>query len=77
MDPGREVKELSVRNVHLGTRRRVEPSVADISDDPREPMDREIRRQVDEAIGEADLMLFVLSAGPPSPSLRLTPSCLI
>jgi GTP-binding protein len=33
-----------------------------LSDDPREPMDREIRRQVDEAIGEADLMLFVVDA---------------
>ena len=33
-----------------------------VADDPREPMDREIRRQVDEAIGEADLLLFVVDA---------------
>lgn len=33
-----------------------------ISDDPRAPMDVEIRRQVDEAIGEADLLLFVVDA---------------
>jgi GTP-binding protein len=33
-----------------------------ISDDPRSPMDVEIRRQVDEAIGEADLLLFVVDA---------------
>jgi GTPase len=33
-----------------------------ISDDPRTPMDVEIRRQVDEAIGEADLLLFVVDA---------------
>jgi GTP-binding protein len=30
--------------------------------DPRAPMDVEIRRQVDEAIGEADLLLFVVDA---------------
>lgn len=33
-----------------------------IADDPRMPMDVEIRRQVDEAIGEADLILFVVDA---------------
>ena len=33
-----------------------------IADDPRAPMDVEIRRQVDEAIGEADLLLFVVDA---------------
>lgn len=33
-----------------------------ISDDPRAPMDVEIRRQVDEAIGEADLLVFVVDA---------------
>lgn len=33
-----------------------------IADDPSTPMDVEIRRQVDEAIGEADLMLFVVDA---------------
>ena len=33
-----------------------------IADDPRAPMDVEIRRQVDEAIGEADLILFVVDA---------------
>jgi GTP-binding protein len=33
-----------------------------INDDPRAPMDVEIRRQVDEAIGEADLLLFVVDA---------------
>jgi GTPase len=33
-----------------------------VSDDPRAPMDLEIRRQVDEAIGEADLLLFVVDA---------------
>ncbi len=33
-----------------------------IADDPHLPMDVEIRRQVDEAIGEADLMLFVVDA---------------
>src|SRR3954469_2480741 len=32
------------------------------ADDPRAPMDVEIRRQVDEAIGEADLLLFVVDA---------------
>jgi GTP-binding protein len=33
-----------------------------IADDPRSPMDVEIRRQVTEAIGEADLMLFIVDA---------------
>ncbi|HXT17751.1 MAG TPA: ribosome biogenesis GTPase Der [Gemmatimonadaceae bacterium] len=33
-----------------------------VADDPHTPMDVEIRRQVDEAIGEADLMLFVVDA---------------
>lgn len=33
-----------------------------IADDPRAPMDVEIRRQVDQAIGEADLLLFVVDA---------------
>ena len=33
-----------------------------ISDDPQAPMELEIRRQVDEAIGEADLLLFVVDA---------------
>jgi GTPase len=33
-----------------------------LADDPRAPMDVEIRRQVDEAIGEADLLLFVVDA---------------
>lgn len=33
-----------------------------IADDPHTPMDLEIRRQVDEAIGEADLLLFVVDA---------------
>lgn len=33
-----------------------------IADDPRAPMDVEIRRQVDEAIGEADLLLFIVDA---------------
>jgi GTP-binding protein len=33
-----------------------------VSEDPRSPMDVEIRRQVDEAIGEADLLLFVVDA---------------
>jgi GTP-binding protein len=33
-----------------------------IADDPHTPMDKEIRRQVDEAIGEADLLLFVVDA---------------
>jgi GTP-binding protein len=33
-----------------------------IADDPRAPMDVEIRRQVYEAIGEADLILFVVDA---------------
>src|SRR6476660_3663252 len=33
-----------------------------IADDPHTPMDVEIRRQVDEAIGEADLLLLVVDA---------------
>jgi GTPase len=33
-----------------------------IADDPHTPMDVEIRRQVDEAIGEADLMLLIVDA---------------
>lgn len=33
-----------------------------IADDPRLPMDVEIRRQVDEAIGESDLLLFIVDA---------------
>ncbi|MDE3150857.1 MAG: 50S ribosome-binding GTPase, partial [Gemmatimonadota bacterium] len=33
-----------------------------ITDDPRQPMDREIRRQVEIAIGEADLLAFVVDA---------------
>ena len=33
-----------------------------INDDQRAPMDVEIRRQVDHAIGEADLLLFVVDA---------------
>ncbi|HEY2164458.1 MAG TPA: ribosome biogenesis GTPase Der, partial [Gemmatimonadaceae bacterium] len=33
-----------------------------IADDPRAAMDVEIRRQVDEAIGEADLLLFIVDA---------------
>jgi len=33
-----------------------------IADDPRLPMDLEIRRQVDEAIGEADLLMFIVDA---------------
>ena len=33
-----------------------------VADDPRAPMELEIRRQVDEAIGEADLLLFVVDA---------------
>jgi GTP-binding protein len=33
-----------------------------VADDPRAPMDVEIRRQVDEAIGESDLILFVVDA---------------
>jgi GTP-binding protein len=33
-----------------------------VADDPKAPMDVEIRRQVDEAIGEADLLLFVVDA---------------
>jgi len=33
-----------------------------IADDPRAPMDVEIRRQVDAAIGEADLLLFIVDA---------------
>lgn len=33
-----------------------------VADDPRQPMDIEIRRQVGEAMGEADLLLFVVDA---------------
>jgi GTP-binding protein len=33
-----------------------------VADDPRAPMELEIRRQVDEAIGEADLLLLVVDA---------------
>jgi GTP-binding protein len=33
-----------------------------VADDPHTPMDVEIRRQVDEAIGEADLLLLVVDA---------------
>ncbi|HEX8726487.1 MAG TPA: ribosome biogenesis GTPase Der [Gemmatimonadaceae bacterium] len=33
-----------------------------LNDDPRLPMDREIRRQVEVAIGEADLLAFVVDA---------------
>jgi GTP-binding protein len=33
-----------------------------IADDPHTPMDKEIRRQVDEAIGEADLLVLVVDA---------------
>ncbi|HEY6218709.1 MAG TPA: ribosome biogenesis GTPase Der [Gemmatimonadaceae bacterium] len=33
-----------------------------INDDERAPMDTEIRKQVDQAIGEADLLLFVVDA---------------
>src|SRR2546423_8397443 len=33
-----------------------------VSDDPQHPMDVEIRRQVGQAIGEADLLLFVVDA---------------
>ena len=33
-----------------------------VADDPQHPMDVEIRRQVGEAIGEADLLLFVVDA---------------
>ncbi len=33
-----------------------------IADDPHLPMDLEIRRQVDEAIGEADLLMFIVDA---------------
>ncbi len=33
-----------------------------LTDDPRMPMDREIRRQVEVAIGEADLLVFVVDA---------------
>ena len=33
-----------------------------VADDPRHPMDVEIRRQVDQAIEEADLLLFVVDA---------------
>ena len=33
-----------------------------VSDDPKQPMDIEIRRQVGQAMGEADLLLFVVDA---------------
>lgn len=33
-----------------------------VSDDPQHPMDVEIRRQVGQAVGEADLLLFVVDA---------------
>jgi GTP-binding protein len=33
-----------------------------VADDPRQPMDIEIRRQVGQAVGEADLLLFVVDA---------------
>ncbi len=33
-----------------------------LTDDPHRPMDREIRRQVEVAIGEADLLIFVVDA---------------
>ena len=33
-----------------------------VAEDPRQPMDVEIRRQVEQAIGEADLLLFVVDA---------------
>ena len=33
-----------------------------VADDPKQPMDIEIRRQVGQAIGEADLLLFVVDA---------------
>ncbi|HEX4469523.1 MAG TPA: ribosome biogenesis GTPase Der [Gemmatimonadaceae bacterium] len=33
-----------------------------VADDPRQPMDIEIRRQVEMAVGEADLLLFVVDA---------------
>ena len=33
-----------------------------VADDPRQPMDIEIRRQVEQAVGEADLLLFVVDA---------------
>jgi len=33
-----------------------------LADDPRQPMDIEIRRQVGQAMGEADLLLFVVDA---------------
>ena len=33
-----------------------------VSDDPQHPMDVEIRRQVEQAVGEADLLLFVVDA---------------
>jgi GTP-binding protein len=33
-----------------------------VSDDPHHPLDLEIRRQVEQAIGEADLLLFVVDA---------------
>ena len=33
-----------------------------VADDPQHPMDVEIRRQVEQAIGEADLLLFIVDA---------------
>ncbi|HZI40486.1 MAG TPA: ribosome biogenesis GTPase Der [Gemmatimonadaceae bacterium] len=33
-----------------------------VADDPRQPMDIEIRRQVEQAMGEADLLLFIVDA---------------
>lgn len=33
-----------------------------VSDDPQHPMDVEIRRQVEQAVGEADLLLFIVDA---------------
>jgi len=33
-----------------------------VADDPRQPMDIEIRRQVGQAVGEADLLLFIVDA---------------
>ena len=33
-----------------------------VSDDPQHPMDIEIRRQVEQAVGEADLLLFIVDA---------------
>src|SRR5689334_9230574 len=33
-----------------------------VADDPQQPMDFEIRRQVEQAVGEADLLLFIVDA---------------